>query len=314
MKVLITDDLGDIESLERVIEELRGKAEITYRPGIGRKELLREVSKYEVLIVRSRVKVDREVMEAGERLRVIITTTHGLDHIDLEEAKRRGIEVINIARQANSVAELVIGLIFCLARGICIGDREIKRGRWVKYELIGMEVEGKTLGVIGFGRIGSKVAEKGRVLGMRVLAYDVRISEDRKRVAESLGIELVDLETLLRESDFITIHVPKTRETEKLLSTREFELMKRGVFLINASRGEVVDEAEMLRAIEEGKLGGIAVDVYSKDPFTDPVLRKLIGNSRVLATPHIGGQTKEARVKTIEALGEILKRISERVG
>ncbi|MFQ6052665.1 MAG: hydroxyacid dehydrogenase, partial [Candidatus Bathyarchaeia archaeon] len=208
------------------------------------------------------------------------------------EAKRRGIAVVNSPEApSNAVAELVLGLMFSLARRIPEADAGMKRGEWLKRQFTGFELEGKTLGVIGFGRIGYLVSKKARALGMRVLTYDVVIERLMDRVEEA-GAEAVPMEELLSSSDFVTIHVPLLPQTRHMIGRREIEAMKRGAYLINAARGAIVDEEALREALTDGRLGGAALDVFEEEPPRDA---SLTGLRNVVATPHIGSATVEAQ-------------------
>lgn len=307
-EILIADNLGDAVGVEDLIDRIRSSAEVIYRPEINRDELLNEIESYDVLVVRSRTTVDERLIDRARNLRLVITATHGLDHIDIECAEKKGIEIKNLSEQTNAVAEFVMAVLLCMARKINLADRLAKNALWRKDEMVGIEVSGKTIGVVGFGRIGQSVAEKALALGMRVIIYEIDITPEKGRKAKKMGAEMISLGDLLKRSDFITIHVPKTKTTSKMFGRREFASMKDGAFLINAARGDIVDEEALLEYLEKGKLGGVAIDVYSvQPPFGQALLRKIIANDKVVATPHIGGQTKEARRSTIEAISDMLE-------
>ncbi len=256
-------------------------------------ELKKIVEDYDVLIVRSATKVTAEVIERAHRLKIIGRPGAGLDNIDLAKAREKGIIVVNTPNALSiSVAELTIGLMLMLARNLFTACESMKRGAWIKHKLKGFELYGKTLGVIGLGNVGSEVAIRAKALGMRVLGYRrTRLLETAKR----LGVTACSFEELLRESDFITIHVPLTPETFHMISEREFNMMKEGVFLINTSRGAVVDGRSLLKALETGKVAGAALDVFENEPPKEEWEFKLIGHPRVIATPHIGSMTLEAQ-------------------
>ncbi|MGQ9513940.1 MAG: NAD(P)-dependent oxidoreductase [Thermoproteota archaeon] len=308
VKILIADDLGDINAVEHIKEKLGEKAEIHYRHEMSREELMQEIPIYDVLVVRSRTIVDKELIDKARSLKLVITATHGYDHINHQYLSSKEISFRNVAEQTNAVAELVIGLIICIARKISFADKLSKNLMWRKDELIGIEIKGKVIGIVGFGKIGQLVAEKASALGMRVLIYETRLNQEKEMKAKMIGGEFVQLDQLLARSDFITLHVPKTKETNKMIGKEQFELMKDGVFLINASRGDIVDEEALLYSLEKKKLSGVAMDVYSvQPPFTNEQLRRIISDDRVVATQHIGGQTREARRDTINAISKILE-------
>jgi D-3-phosphoglycerate dehydrogenase len=231
-------------------------------------------------------------MEAAPRLRVVGRAGVGVDNIDLEEATRRGILVVN-APLANSIsaAEHAFGLMLSQARNIARADASIRSGRWDRAAFRGVELHGKTLGLVGMGRIGSLVAQRALAFGMRVLAYDPYITAEQARQA---GAELMDLDSLLAESDFISLHLPRTPETENLLGSEAFGKAKRGVRIVNASRGGIIDEEALVEAIREGQVAGAALDVYAEEPVTGGPLIEL---REIVLTPHLGASTVEAQNK-----------------
>jgi len=307
-RILVVDNLVDRGGVEDMIARIKPSAEIVYRPEMSRDELLREIENFDVLVVRSRTTVDKGLIDRARKLKLVITATHGFDHIDIEYLKNKGIDFKNLSEQTNAVAEFVVALLLCMARKITLADRLSRNGLWRKDDLVGIEVSGKTLGVVGFGRIGQSVAEKASGLGMRVIIYEDDITPVKGKRAEAMGAEMVPFGDLLRRSDFITIHVPKTKTTSKMIGRSEFASMNDGVFLVNAARGDIVDEEALLEYLEKGKLGGAAIDVYSvQPPFSQVLLRRIIADDRIVATPHIGGQTKEARRSTIDAISKMLE-------
>jgi D-3-phosphoglycerate dehydrogenase len=305
VRVLVTDQVD-----EYIVRTLKDRGvEVDYRPGIGRDELLKIVPDYEVLIVRGRTKVTRDVIDAGKRLRVIARAGVGLDNIDVEYAKARGIDVINAPEgSTQSVAELVIGFMVVAARLIALQDRLVKGGEWPKGKYVGVELFGKTLGVIGFGRIGQRVAELARAIGMEVVAYDIVDISNRARV---IGVKPVGFEDLLRVSDVISIHVSLTPSARHMIGEREFGLMKRGVIIINTSRGEVIDGRALLKALNDGVVAAAALDVLEHEPPVEDWERELVNHPRVVVTPHIGAETQEAQRRIAEILVDKLLRIIE---
>ncbi len=288
MKVLVADPIS-----EEAIDLMRKEGlEVDVKTDIGHDELVKIIPEYDALIVRSRTKVTKDVIEAGKKLKIIGRAGVGVDNIDLKTATERGIVVVNApGGNTISAAELTLGLLFAVARKIPQADKSVKEGKWERKKFMGVELRGKTIGIIGLGRIGYEVAKRVRALEMNILAYDPYVSEER---AKSVGAKLVSLEELLRNSDFITIHVPKTKETENLISEREFEMMKDGVYIINAARGGIVNEKALYEAIIKGKVAGAALDVYEKEP-PDPN-NPLLKLDNVVTTPHIGASTKEAQL------------------
>lgn len=256
------------------------------------KEVLKE---YDALIVRSATKVTREIL-AESSLKVIGRAGVGLDNIDIDAAKEYNITVFNTPNAPSvSVAELVIGLIIALFRHIPQAHRGLVEEKWLKKKLMGLELKGKTLGIVGFGNIGEEVAKRAKSFEMNILTYDVLDSalENAKRMnVEAFGPSKDSLEALLRITDVITLHVPLLPATYHMIGEREFSLMKDGVYLINASRGGVVDEQALLKAIRSGKIAGAALDVFEKEP---PGKIELLNEPNVIGTPHIGSATKETQ-------------------
>ncbi|WP_054841797.1 D-2-hydroxyacid dehydrogenase [Vulcanisaeta distributa] len=297
VKALITDPVD-----EYIINELsrHGGVIVDYKPGINRDELLRIVSDYEILVVRSRTKVTREVIDAASKLKVIARAGVGLDNIDVNYARLKGIEVINAPEgSTQSVAELTIGLMIAAARLVALQDRLVKGGDWPKGKFMGTELFGKVLGIIGFGRIGQRVAELARAIGMKVQAYDIVDVRDR---AVKLGVDFVDFETIIRSSDFITIHVSLTPSAKHLIGEKEFQMMRDGVIIVNTSRGEVIDTKALLKALNDGKVAAAALDVLENEPPREPWELELIRHPRVIITPHIGAETREAQRRIAEIL------------
>ncbi|OYT26223.1 MAG: 3-phosphoglycerate dehydrogenase [Thermoprotei archaeon ex4572_64] len=296
-RVLITDNVDSF-----VIDELRKAGlDVDYKPGISRDELLRVISNYNILVVRSRTKVTKEVIDQAVSLKLIARIGVGLDNIDINYAKNKNIEVINTPEgPTESVAELTIGLMICAARYITLFDKLVKSGEWPKGKYVGFELMGKTLGVIGFGRIGTRVSEIARSLGMHVLAYDIiDITEKARRI----GVEpMKDMYELLSKSDIVSLHVPLTKETYHMISYREFEVMKKGVIIVNTSRGEVIDTKALLDALKSGKVAAAALDVLEHEPPKEPWEIELVNHSRVIITPHVGSETIEARRRNAELL------------
>ncbi|MCS6784225.1 MAG: D-2-hydroxyacid dehydrogenase [Candidatus Caldarchaeum sp.] len=287
-KVLVADpiDVSAVEILKKA------GFDVDLRPGIGANELESVVSGYDVLVVRGRTKVTSKVLERGvPRLKVVGRAGVGLDNIDLDAASKLGVKVLNTPESStNSVAELVVGLMLAVARKIAWSDRVMRAGKWPKGEAMGVELSGKTLGVVGFGRIGRKVAEVAYAMGMKIIAYDViKIPED---VLAKTQAKLTSLEDLLRSADVVTLHVPLTPETRHLINAEKIALMKPSAILVNASRGEVVDEQALVEALSSGRLAGAGLDVYEREP---PTGSKLLELDNVVLTPHIGAQTVEAQ-------------------
>lgn len=291
VKILISDHI-----FEEGIKLLQEKGyHVTCAWDTPKDELPKIICDYDALIVRSATKVKGELLDNAKKLRVIGRAGEGLDNIDYEKAKLLGIALVNTPHVSYmSVAELTIGHLLALARNIVQGTTSLREGKWEKEKLIGIEVNGKTLGVIGCGYIGKTVERLAISLGMKVLP-----------VEECVYDRFVPLHEMLPEADFITIHVPLTPHTHHLISAKEFALMKQGVMIIDCSRGGVVDQEALYEALVCGKVAGAALDVFEEEP---PKNTKLLMLNNVIATPHIGAQTHEAQLK---ASVQIAKRVIE---
>lgn len=287
IKVLITEPFEE-EGKEILVKE---GFEINEVGKITTKELIDLIPPYDVLIVRSGTKVTKEVIEKGENLKVIGRAGVGLDNIDIEAATFNGIIVMN-APEGNTIsaAEHTIGLIFAMARNIPMANQTLKSGKWEKKKFVGTELYGKTLGIIGLGRIGKRVASIAKGIGMKVIGYDPYVNEEEIR---EMGITLVNFEGLLKQADIITLHLPLTKETYHMISDKEFESMKDGVMIVNCARGGIIDEESLLRYLKKGKIRGVALDVFEKEPLESSPLFEF---ENVIVTPHLGASTKEAQV------------------
>jgi D-3-phosphoglycerate dehydrogenase len=287
-RVLICDSIDNagIESLKK------SGMVVEYRPELKSDQLKVIAKNYDVLIVRSRTKITKEIIEASApHVKIIARVGVGLDNIDVKEANARNIHVINSPEAAaNAVSELVIGLILSLARNIPFADTETKKGNWIKKDLTGIELRGKYLGIIGMGNIGRNIGRIGRALRMNLIGYDI-VPVNRDFIRE-VGLIVTDLNTLLESADFITCHVPLTAETMKMFNKEKFSKMKSTAFLVNTSRGEVIDESALYDALSNRKIAGAALDVFETEPPTNRMLLRL---PNVVCTPHIGAQTKEAQ-------------------
>jgi D-3-phosphoglycerate dehydrogenase len=279
-KILICDKIAD-EGITLMKEK---GCQITKAWDTPKPQLQKITGEYHALIVRSATKVDADLLAHAKNLRVIGRAGEGLDNIDLKKARELGITVVNTPHVSYlSVAELTIGYLLALARNIVEGTTSLRQGKWEKNELMGTEVNGKTLGVIGCGYIGKTVERLAMSLGMKVLV-----------VEECVFDRFIPLDEMLPQADFITIHVPLTPHTKHLLSTKEFGMMKNGVMIIDCSRGGVVDQEALYQALVSGKVKAAAVDVFEEEP---PRNSKLLTLKNVIATPHIGAQTQEAQLK-----------------
>jgi len=286
-KILLTDGL---EESGQVI--LRAAAQVDDRNGISAAELANVIGDYDALIVRSRTKVTADLLGAATNLKVVGRAGVGVDNIALAAAQSRGITVVNSPFATTlAVAELTLALMLSLARAIPTADSAMKSGQWIKKQLIGAELSGKVLGVVGVGRIGSLVAERAVAFGMKVIGYDPYLSDE---IIRERGAGPVSLAWLYQQADFISLHIPLSAETRNMINAQSIGQMKRGVRLICAARGGVVEEEALLAALEAGQVAGAALDVFATEP---PGSTALVAHPRVIATPHIGAQTAEAQAR-----------------
>src|SRR6266508_2556301 len=286
-RILIAEPLA-----EAGVELLRAHHEVDARAATTREELLAAVTGVDALVVRSATRVDAEVLEAGRNLKVVGRAGIGLDNVDVAAATRLGVMVVN-APQSNviSAAEHTVALILAQARNIPQAHVALREGRWERGRFQGAELYGKTLGIIGLGRVGALVAQRLNSFGMRLLAYDPYVSRDR---AAQMGVELAGLADVLAQADVVTVHLPKTPDTTGLIGETELAAMKPGARLVNTARGGIVDEAALAKAVGDGQLAGAALDVFAEEPTTQSPLFGLEG---VVVTPHLGASTTEAQDK-----------------
>lgn len=282
---------------------------VEYLPEISNQELITKVKDYDVIIVRSRTKITKEIIDNATNAKIIARVGVGLDNIDTVEAQKKNIEVINAGEASvNAVSELVLGLMFSLSRNIPIANNATKQGKWIKKDLIGVELKGKYLGIIGLGKIGRNVARLARGLRMNLIGYDV-VPID-KNFAQEVSLITTDLKTLIESSDYITCHVPSTEQTKHLINKEMLSIMKKGSFLINTSRGEVIDEQALIDSLKNKKIGGAALDVYEIEP---PTNKELLVLDNLICTPHIGAQTKEGQELASSVIAEkIIQKLLER--
>ncbi len=285
--VLIAEELSPA-----TIEELGPDFEIRHCDGANRDELLAAIPDVDALLVRSATKVDAEAIAAGRNLKVIARAGVGLDNVDVTAATQAGVMVVNApTSNITSAAELAIGLLLATARNITIADASLKSGEWKRSKFTGAELAEKTLGIVGFGRIGNLVAQRMAPFGLKIIAYDPYVQPGR---AASTGVRMVSLDELLAESDFITVHLPKSAETIGLLGDDAFRKVKPNVRIVNTSRGGIIDEAALVAALQEGRVAGAGLDVFASEPCTDSPLFAL---ENVVVTPHLGASTDEAQEK-----------------
>ena len=283
-----------------ILKMLRKEAEIIYKPNSSDKELEEAIEKAEILIVRSR-KINKNLLSKAKRLKLVIRAGHGTDNIDTETAEKLGIEIKATGGSTEAVAELTIALILALLRKLIQANNSLKSGLWLKYQLIGRELMGKTVGIIGFGRIGRRVAELVKAFGAKVICYDPYIENYEENV------EFVSLQELLKKADIITLHAPLTSETIKMIGEEEISMIKENAIIVNTARGALIDEKILAKAIRSGKLGGVALDVFSEEPATENEIVTFNADN-IIVTPHIGAQT----IETWERIGrKILEYIRE---
>ena len=290
MRILVAESVAQ-EGLER----LRAHHEVDERIGLGRDELCAILPDYDALIVRSQVQVDAELIAAGTRLVVIGRAGVGVDNVDLDAATRAGITVVN-APTGNTIAaaEHTLALLYALARKIVPAEASLRRGEWKRAQFTGLELRGRTLGIVGLGKIGQAIAARAIAMEMTVLGVDPYITPEQ---AENHGVDLVDFDTLLARSDVITVHVPLTRATKNLIGTESLAKMKPGTILLNVARGGVIDEAAVADALRDGRLAAAGIDVFEHEP---PAGSPLLDAPNAVLTPHLGASTAEAQVLVSE--------------
>ncbi|MCD4840518.1 MAG: phosphoglycerate dehydrogenase [Methanosarcinales archaeon] len=294
MKVLVSDSLS-----EKGIEILEKGAEVDVRTGMSPEELKACIGEYDALVVRSQTQVTEEVIEAAENLKIIGRAGVGVDNIDVEAATQRGIIVIN-APEGNmiSAAEHTIAMMMAISRNIPQANQSMRAGKWDRKLFMGVEVRGKTLGVVGLGRIGTEVAKRAQGMEMNIMAYDPFISEER---AADLGVKLTTVEDIVLNADYITVHTPLTKDTRNLIDREEFEKAKPGVRIINCARGGIINEEALAEAVASGKVAAAAIDVFTSEP---PTGSPLLEQDNIILTPHLGASTKEAQVNVAVDVAE----------
>ncbi len=299
-KVLVSDPID-----KSGIEIIASVAQVDVKTKIPLSELVNIIPEYDALMVRSGTQVTKEVIEAGTNLKIIGRAGVGVDNIDVTAATRQGIVVVN-SPEGNTIAaaEHAIAMMLALSRHIPQAFQSVQNKEWNRKLFLGFEVYKKTLGVVGLGKIGSHVAKVGRAMGMKILAYDPFISQER---AERLGCSLVDLDLLIASADYISLHVPKTPETKHLINASSLSKMKPNAHIINCSRGGIVDEEALVEALEAGKIGGAALDVFETEPLGESKLREL--GSKVILTPHLGASTAEAQVNVAIDVAEQIRDV-----
>ena len=299
--VLICDQVNPI--LKEILD--KNGLKVTYEPEITPEQLAEKIGDYEVIVVRSRTKIVKELVEKAGKCQIIARVGVGLDNIDQDAAKAKNIRVINAVEGAiTAVAELVVGLMLSMAREIPRVDREIRNGNWLKKEMMGSELKGKYLGIIGLGNIGKRLGRLARALNMNIIGYDtVPIDEE---FSKEVGLMKSDLDTLLASSDYVSLHVPLLDSTKHMINAEKLGLMKKTAHIVNTSRGGVIDEEALYNALKDGNLESAALDVFEVEPATG---NKLTNLPNFVATPHIGAQTKEAQSLAANVIAEKIIQI-----
>ena len=301
MKVLVSDSLS-----EKGIGILEKGTEVDVRTGMSPEELKACIGEYDALVVRSQTQVTEDVIEAAENLKIIGRAGVGVDNIDVEAATQRGIIVIN-APEGNmiSAAEHTIAMMMAMSRNIPQANQSMRAGKWDRKLFMGVEVRGKTLGVVGLGRIGTEVAKRAQGMEMTIMAYDPFISEER---AADLGVKLTTVEDIVLNADYITVHTPLTKDTRNLIDREEFEKAKPGVRIINCARGGIINEEALAEAVASGKVAAAAIDVFTSEP---PTGSPLLEQDNIIVTPHLGASTKEAQVNVAVDVAEQIINLNQ---
>ncbi|HVB73365.1 MAG TPA: phosphoglycerate dehydrogenase [Ktedonobacteraceae bacterium] len=295
-RILVADRIAQ-EGIDLLREELP-EAQIDIQTGLKPEQLLARIGGYAALIVRSETQVTADILAAARQLKIVGRAGVGVDNIDIDAATRQGIMVVNSPTgNIIAAAEHTIAMLMALARHVPAANSSMKAGKWEKSRFLGVEVRGKTLGIIGLGKVGKEVAQRAQGLAMQIIAFDPYVSQEH---ASTLGITMLSLDELLQQSDFVTLHTSLTsgpQGTRGLIGARELTLLKPTARLINCARGGLIDEEALLHALNENRLAGAALDVFSHEPVKDDeILRQLLANERVIATPHLGASTEEAQV------------------
>ena len=299
--VLICDQVNPI--LNQILE--KNGLQITYEPEITPEQIAEKIGNYEVVVVRSRTKITKDLIQRADKCKIIARVGVGLDNIDQDAAKEKNIRVINAVEGAmNAVAELVVGLMLSLAREIPRADREVRNGNWIKKELMGTELRGKYLGIVGLGNIGKRLGRLAKSFNMNIIGFDVMPIDEE--FSKEVGLMKADLGTLLASADYVSLHVPLLDSTKHMINAEKIATMKNTARIINTSRGGVIDEDALYDALKNGSLGGAALDVFEIEPATSNNLREL---PNFISTPHMGAQTKEAQSLAANVIAEKIIQI-----
>jgi D-3-phosphoglycerate dehydrogenase len=307
MKIIVTDEVAQ-EGLALLAQDPR--VELDVKLGLKKEELLAIIGDYDVIITRSGTTVNRELLDAGKKLRLVARAGVGIDNVDVDYASSRGVIVVNAPfGNTNSAAEHAMALLLSFCRNVTRANGSLKSGEWKRAPFTGYELKGKTAGVIGLGKVGGRVATRLKAFECDVLACDPYIAVKR---AHDLGVKLVSHDEIYKNCDIITVHTPLTDETRNMIGERELAMMKDGVIIVNAARGGIIEEAALLKYLESGKVAGAAVDVFSEEPPRSEHLKKLIVHERVVVTPHLGANTFEAQVNVaVDVSREILNYLDD---
>jgi len=299
--VLICDQVNPI--LNEILE--KNGLQITYEPEITPEQIAEKIGNFEVVVVRSRTKITKELIQKADKCQIIARVGVGLDNIDQNAAKEKNIRVINAVEGAmNAVAELVVGLMLSLAREIPRADREVRNGNWIKKELMGSELRGKYLGIVGLGNIGKRLGRLAKSFNMNIIGFDVMPIDEE--FSKEVGLMKADLGTLLSSSDYVSLHVPLLDSTKHMINAEKISTMKNTARIINTSRGGVIDEEALFDALKDGGLAGAALDVFEIEPATSNKLKDL---PNFISTPHMGAQTKEAQSLAANVIAEKIIQI-----
>jgi len=299
--VLICDQVNP--KLNEILE--KNGLQITYEPEITPDQIAEKIGNYQVVVVRSRTKITKDLIQRADKCKIIARVGVGLDNIDQEAAKEKNIRVINAVEGAmNAVAELVVGLMLSLAREIPRADREVRNGNWIKKELMGTELRGKYLGIVGLGNIGKRLGRLAKSFNMNIIGFDVLPIDEE--FSKEVGLMKADLGTLLASADYVSLHVPLLDSTKHMINAEKITTMKSTARIINTSRGGVIDEDALYDALKNGNLGGAALDVFEIEPATSNKLREL---PNFISTPHMGAQTKEAQSLAANVIAEKIIQI-----
>ncbi len=308
MKVIVTDEVAK-EGLALLEQDPR--VEMDVRLGLSKEELLKIIGDYEVIITRSGTTVDKALLDAATKLKLVARAGVGIDNVDVDYASSRGVIVVNAPfGNTNSAAEHAMALLLAFCRNITKANASLKSGEWKRAPFTGHELKGKTAGVIGLGKVGGRVATRLKAFECEVLACDPYIAVKR---AHDLGVKLVSHEEIYKNCDIITVHTPLTDETKDMIGAREIAMMKQGVIIINAARGGIINEKALLDALKSGKVTGAALDVWSEEPPKTEILKELIASEKLVVTPHLGANTFEAQVNVaVDVSREILNYLDEK--